>query len=463
MSSLLRSIGLSIFILFSFSSIASSEDITITTYYPSPYGSYRELRATRVAIGDNYIDSSQYCWGGGCTNTIDANADLVVEGNVEIGTVTSQHSLAVAGTAGTGGRGIHLVTNDEAIWGTNTNGSITRMLFYGADNNVYLVSVPNSIVFRTGGDGTFFNRIIIDPAGNLGVGIMGPTAKLDVRAPSETTMLAALITNLRNSPSANGLSISTTRWANDAYALDVQSATLYVRSDGNVGIGTTTPTAKFDVAGTARADYLVVDPQDGVNEGGEIYLVGAGTNTEWILDNYQSRFRWHHGGAEYMTLTAAGNLGVGTWNPGYRITCNGEPGANGYTAWTNYSDRRLKKDIKKIEDGTIGKIMKLNPSTFKYNDKYYKLTGYSKKDGQRKMCGFLAQELKEVFPEMVNEMSLSGEIYLDSNLTNLQVYLVKAIQEQQEEIRKQDDLIKNQQVQIDNLKARLDKLEKRQF
>jgi hypothetical protein len=180
MSSLLRSIGLSIFILFSFSSIASSEDITITTYYPSPYGSYRELRATRVAIGDNYIDSSQYCWGGGCTNTIDANADLVVEGNVEIGTVTSQHSLAVAGTAGTGGRGIHLVTNDEAIWGTNTNGSITRMLFYGADNNVYLVSVPNSIVFRTGGDGTFFNRIIIDPAGNLGVGIMGPTAKLDV-------------------------------------------------------------------------------------------------------------------------------------------------------------------------------------------------------------------------------------------------------------------------------------------
>jgi len=71
--------------------VYAQETLTITTYYPSPYGSYQEIRANRIAIGDNYSQYSQYCWPGGtCTNTIDANADLVVEGNVGIGTANPQ-------------------------------------------------------------------------------------------------------------------------------------------------------------------------------------------------------------------------------------------------------------------------------------------------------------------------------------------------------------------------------------
>ncbi len=62
------------------------ETITITTYYPAPFGVYKELRAKRMAIGDNYYDASGYAWGV----NIDSNADLVVEGNVGIGTITPQ-------------------------------------------------------------------------------------------------------------------------------------------------------------------------------------------------------------------------------------------------------------------------------------------------------------------------------------------------------------------------------------
>ena len=70
--------------LISFSGVSfGQEQLTIVTYYPSPFGVYNELRSKRMAIGDNYYKNSDYCWAGSCTNTIGSNADLVVEGRVD--------------------------------------------------------------------------------------------------------------------------------------------------------------------------------------------------------------------------------------------------------------------------------------------------------------------------------------------------------------------------------------------
>jgi hypothetical protein len=76
--------------------------------------------------------------------------------------------------------------------------------------------------------------------------------------------------------------------------------------------------------------------------------------------------------------------------------------------------------------------MKLNPVTFNYNDTYYSQTGYSRPGGATPTyTGFIAQELQQIFPEMV---STAANGYLDTNLSNLQIYLVKGIQEQQKQI-----------------------------
>lgn len=79
-----------------FSSAFSQETLTITTYYPSPYGVYRELRSQRMAIGDNYYGSG-YCWPPDiCANQINADADLVVEGNVGIGVINPTYQLQLS-------------------------------------------------------------------------------------------------------------------------------------------------------------------------------------------------------------------------------------------------------------------------------------------------------------------------------------------------------------------------------
>ncbi|MCX6036523.1 MAG: tail fiber domain-containing protein, partial [Chloroflexi bacterium] len=86
------------------------------------------------------------------------------------------------------------------------------------------------------------------------------------------------------------------------------------------------------------------------------------------------------------------------------------------------------------------KITQLKPATFNYNDLYYQTTGYTgSKD--RQITGFIAQELQQVFPEMVNT---GKDGYLDTNLSNLDIYLVKAIQEQQSQIASLSAKINNE-------------------
>lgn len=78
-------LGNLLFPVFSFSQ--AEETLTISTYYPAPYGVYNELRSKKMAIGDTYYDGSQYCWAPAvCTDTIYSSIDLAVKGTVSIGT-----------------------------------------------------------------------------------------------------------------------------------------------------------------------------------------------------------------------------------------------------------------------------------------------------------------------------------------------------------------------------------------
>jgi hypothetical protein len=120
--------------LFIIPAFSATETITLTTYYPSPVGVYRELRAQHEAIGNTYYDASQYCWGGACANQINANADLVVEGNVGIGTIlptlpanSGPCKLGVGGN--TGEIGISADNNNNhLIFFDSTGASVARIV-----------------------------------------------------------------------------------------------------------------------------------------------------------------------------------------------------------------------------------------------------------------------------------------------------------------------------------------------
>jgi hypothetical protein len=132
---------------------------------------------------------------------------------------------------------------------------------------------------------------------------------------------------------------------------------------------------------------------------------------------------------------------------------NGQPAAAGYTTFVNYSDRRLKRDISLLPDGSLDKIMRLKPSTFYYSDK----SGYDEETKKRMITGFIAQELNEVFPHMVGKVVIKGTEYLDTDLSALQIHLVRAIQEQQalfeQSKKEQQALIEQLREEVNKLKA----------
>ena len=215
--------------------------------------------------------------------------------------------------------------------------------------------------------------------------------------------------------------------------------------NGRWGIGTNTPGSILDVKGngnvlnlTNASDLAIyqrfVRPSttwylasDLDNNGGKdfaIYSASADTSFDIYTAGYH-RFK----------ITAAGYVGIGTSTstPAYILTCNGQPGANGYTAWTNYSDEKFKKDVTGIDaKSSLDKILSLRPVSFKYNQKYADVAQYELDDKEK--TGFIAQELQTIFPEMVGSKTLkdkdgSESDYLDSNLTGLDIHLVNAIKE----------------------------------
>ncbi|MCP1383060.1 tail fiber domain-containing protein [Runella salmonicolor] len=102
--------------------------------------------------------------------------------------------------------------------------------------------------------------------------------------------------------------------------------------------------------------------------------------------------------------------------------------------WSDTSDRRLKKNIQNLES-VLEQVMRLRPARYQMIDSNPNAT---------ESIGFIAQELKEVFPEVVDVRLMpttngaAGEIadLHGVDYSHLSVVAIKAIQEQQELIQK---------------------------
>ena len=178
------------------------------------------------------------------------------------------------------------------------------------------------------------------------------------------------------------------------YGLGVQGSTLYLRSSGNFIFykgGSHNNSEGNAGGGTEIANF---------NKNGWTYLRQYIQITGYYLEQYNQR---RAGSGSYPTRLEWPNNGhhIDCYynNTGHVFHINHYANTTVYLNRSAYSDRRIKKNIKDINDiSALDTLRKLQPKTYEYKLNPEKGVVY----------GFIAQEVKEVLPHATNVTTLSA-------------------------------------------------------
>jgi trimeric autotransporter adhesin len=258
---------------------------------------------------------------------------------------------------------------------------------------------------------------------------------------------------------SNGLSIVARNSSADirfyAGGPAAENQRMIIKNDGNIGIGTSYPITKLEVKGEGYNDSRInvrsntdnpaimtlMADSDNVTAESNRFIFGKWGNGGWSsrqafitnvgnssLNFYQITNIGDHnpdpnGDNSHLvslSINSNRNIGIGTTTPTERLVVNGNAviTGDGYaTSFVETSDLLLKTNIDNLNYG-LNEILNLRPVSFDYLS-----TG-------RPSFGFIAQEVKDIIPEVV----YGKEGGYGLNYSIITALLVKGVQEQQQQI-----------------------------
>jgi hypothetical protein len=340
---------------------------------------------------------------------------------------------------------------------------LSRIRNMNTDDNLHLAGA-NNMYLETFSNATWATRATFLNNGNLGIGTTTPGTLLDVfgsfRAigditlsnmtylyPSTTSNGSTLVLNSAGVANGRDYRIISTLSGNNGGAGSFQIwdqtasvARVHINSNGNIGIGTTTPSRRLEVNGCAS-----------VMTSGEAryHLFNGGGVTEWLFGqksssshNFTITRMANLVENDCLSIDNNGNVGVGTASPSYKLHVVGSIYATGDII--AFSDMRLKSNLEKIVS-PLDKVSQLTGYTYDFNND----TIQEKTKISSRYTGIVAQDLEKVLPEAVHKDANGNLSVAYGNMAGLFVEAIK-------ELRHENLLLKDK---LNLMEERIAKLE----
>ena len=224
-----------------------------------------------------------------------------------------------------------------------------------------------------------------------------------------------------------------------------------VISNGNTGIGTSTPTYKLHVNNDGANQVALFESDacaaqllfNSTGAGGKQWRFMSTANCASLGGGKYTVFE--DGGAHRFVIASGGNTGIGTTSPSAKLDVNGIVKHGGLMG---PSDRRLKENIQDLPYG-LAEIMRLDPKSYEWNGR----AGMAKGKLQ---VGVMAQDLQKVIPEVVSEWTFVDDLDDKSrNADNFKTFLGVQTDAIQYVLV---NAVKEQQTQIEDLKSEIEEL-----
>ena len=211
------------------------------------------------------------------------------------------------------------VNSNSANW--VLNGGNTGAVTVGTNNSTNLTLETNNIA-----------RVTVLNTGNVGINQLTPTSILHVTDNSSNP--AVLITQ---AGAGAGLRITQTGTGNALLVEDVDSDTtpFVIDTDGNVGIGASSPTNKLTILSNSnnttdypiRINNLSNNYALGVGAYGTSNRIGTSTNIDYTFDIGKDLF-FKNNNADTVVVKSGGFVGLNTTTPNERLTVVGNVSAS---------------------------------------------------------------------------------------------------------------------------------------
>ncbi len=283
------------------------------------------------------------------TTPLLATANLALTGSTTLQNFTAQNSTTTNAT--TTNLAVSSLTSTRIPF-VSTGGSLI-------DSSTLTFDLANSRLSTTYASttqiGSTNNAYFATSGGSVGIGTTGPDAALHVRkslanigtiqyvenATAQADGVGARLGFLTAGGFLGGIQASHRGGTADANAdLDllaggVTTPKVTIEGSGNVGIGTTAPAAKVDVAATTPRIQLT--RSNSTSAAGGIDFAGSDNTVDWTVGTnlvVGTGLEINEANTNRFFIQSGGNVGIATSSPGYKLSVSGSGFFDGGTIYT---------------------------------------------------------------------------------------------------------------------------------